>query len=37
MYSDWLKGTWMLDTFRATDEDGEVIEVMGEGAKGFIC
>ena len=37
MYSDWLKGTWKLDTFLATDEDGNVIEVMGEGATGFIC
>jgi len=37
MYSEWLKGTWMLDTFKATDEEGQVIDVMGEGATGFIC
>ena len=37
MYSDWLIGTWKLDTFLAADEDGEVIEVMGPGASGFIC
>ena len=37
MYSEWLKGTWMLDSFTATDEDGEVIDVMGAGATGFIC
>lgn len=37
MYNDWLKGTWRLDTFLATDEEGEVIEVMGPGATGFIC
>ena len=37
MYSDWLKGTWKLDTFTATDEEGEAIDVMGAGATGFIC
>ena len=37
MYSDWLKGTWKLDSFTATDEEGEVIDVMGAGATGFIC
>ena len=37
MYKDWLVGTWMLDTFKATDEEGQVIDVMGEGATGFIC
>ena len=37
MYSDWLKGTWKLDSFTAEDEDGDVIDVMGAGATGFIC
>ena len=37
MYNDWLKGTWKLDTFKATDENGQVIDVMGPGATGFIC
>lgn len=37
MYSEWLKGTWMLDSFTATDEEGEIIDVMGAGASGFIC
>jgi len=37
MYSEWLKGTWKLDYFIATDEDGNVTEVMGPGATGFIC
>jgi len=37
MYSDWLKGTWFLDSFKATDEEGQNIDVMGEDAKGFIC
>ena len=37
MYSEWLKGTWMLESFTATDEDGEVIDIMGAGATGFIC
>ena len=37
MYRDWLIGTWKLDTFTATDEDNQVIDVMGAGATGFIC
>ena len=37
MYSEWLKGTWRLESFTATDEDGETIDVMGAGATGFIC
>ena len=37
MYREWLQGTWMLDSFTATDEEGEVIDVMGAGATGFIC
>ena len=37
MYSDWLKGTWKLDRFICTDEHGEEIDYMGEGATGFIC
>ena len=37
MYSEWLKGTWMLDSFTATDEEGDTIEYMGAGAIGFIC
>ena len=37
MYGDWLIGVWKLDSFTATDEDGETIDVMGRGATGFIC
>lgn len=37
MYSEWLKGTWRLDSFTGTDEEGNVIDIMGDGAKGFIC
>jgi len=37
MYRDWLVGTWKLDLFTATDEEGQVIDVMGAGAAGFIC
>jgi len=37
MYSDWLIGTWKLDSFTAVDENGEAIDVMGAGATGFIC
>jgi len=37
MYSEWLVGTWSLESFTATDEEGEVIDVMGAGATGFIC
>ena len=37
MYSDWLRGTWKLDSFTATDEEGDVIDIMGKGATGFIC
>jgi len=37
MYSEWLKGTWRLESFTATDEEGAVIDVMGAGAAGFIC
>ena len=37
MYNEWLKGTWVLDSFTATDEDGETIDIMGAGAAGFIC
>ena len=37
MYSEWLKGTWMLDSFTAEDEEGEIIEVMGAEVTGFIC
>ena len=37
MYSDWLRGTWKLDSFTAEDEHGDVIDVMGAGATGFIC
>jgi hypothetical protein len=36
VYSEWLKGTWELDRFMATDEEGETIDVMGAGATGFI-
>jgi len=37
MYRDWLKGTWKLESFTAEDEDGDIIDVMGAGATGFIC
>ena len=37
MYKDWLKGTWKLESFIGVDEEGEVIDIMGEGATGFIC
>lgn len=36
MYSEWLKGTWRLESFTATDEEGEVIDLMGAGATGFL-
>jgi len=37
MLKDWLTGTWKLETFTAEDEEGQVIDVMGAGAAGFIC
>ena len=37
MYSDWLKGTWKLESFTAADENGDIISILGEGATGFIC
>jgi hypothetical protein len=37
MFEEWLKGTWKLDSFTGTDEDGAVIDMMGPGATGFIC
>jgi hypothetical protein len=37
MFSEWLKGAWILDSFTGTDEDGETIDMMGPGATGFIC
>ncbi|MDR1135371.1 MAG: lipocalin-like domain-containing protein [Clostridiales Family XIII bacterium] len=36
MWAEWLKGTWMLDTFTGVDEDGVVVDMMGTGATGFI-
>jgi hypothetical protein len=36
MLADWLKGTWKLDTFTGTDEEGIVTHILGEGATGFI-
>lgn len=36
MYSEWLKGTWMLESFIATGDD-DTIHPMGKGATGFIC
>ncbi|MDR0424985.1 MAG: lipocalin-like domain-containing protein [Clostridiales Family XIII bacterium] len=36
MWAEWLKGTWMLDSFIGTDEDGASIDMMGPGASGFI-
>ena len=37
MLTEWIKGTWKLDSFTATDEDGVIIDVMGANAEGFIC
>lgn len=37
MYKAWLQGTWRLESFTGTDEDGVVSHIMGEGATGFIC
>jgi hypothetical protein len=37
MLTEWIKGTWKLDSFTGTDEDGETIDMMGVGATGFIC
>jgi hypothetical protein len=37
MFAEWLKGTWKLDSFTGTDEDGETVDIMGPGATGFIC
>ena len=37
MYKEWLMGTWFLESFKATDEDGDEIDILGEGATGFIC
>jgi hypothetical protein len=36
MYTEWLKGTWKLDSFTGTDEEGVTIDMMGPGATGFI-
>jgi hypothetical protein len=35
MIAEWLKGTWKLDSFTGTDEDGVSIDMMGPGATGF--
>ncbi|MDR1616360.1 MAG: lipocalin-like domain-containing protein [Syntrophomonadaceae bacterium] len=37
MLTDWLKGTWKLDSFTGTDEKGVTTDIMGPGATGFIC
>jgi hypothetical protein len=37
MYAEWLKGTWKLESFTGTDEEGNVTDIMGAGATGFIC
>jgi hypothetical protein len=37
MLADWLKGTWKLDSFTGTDEEGVTTDIMGAGATGFIC
>ena len=36
MYKEWLEGTWTLESFTGKDEEGNVIDVMGPGATGFI-
>jgi hypothetical protein len=37
MLKEKLLGTWKLASFTGTDEDGETVHIMGEGATGFIC
>lgn len=37
MLKEKLLGTWKLSSFTGTDENGETIHIMGEGATGFIC
>ncbi|NLT14677.1 MAG: lipocalin-like domain-containing protein [Clostridiales bacterium] len=37
MLKDKLLGTWKLRSFTGTDETGETVHIMGEGATGFIC
>jgi hypothetical protein len=37
MLKEKLLGTWKLDSFTGTDEDGRTDHIMGEGATGFIC
>jgi hypothetical protein len=34
---DRLVGTWKLESFTGTDEDGIKTDIMGAGATGFIC
>ena len=37
MLKEKLLGTWKLESFTGTDETGETVHIMGEGATGFIC
>jgi hypothetical protein len=37
MYADWLKGTWKLESFTGTDENGVTDHIMGPDVSGFIC
>lgn len=37
MLKEKLLGTWKLASFTGTDEEGETVHIMGEGATGFIC
>ncbi len=37
MFKEKLLGTWKLQSFTGTDENGATIQIMGEGATGFIC
>jgi len=36
LLSDWLVGTWMLESFTSTDEHGVVSDAMGAGATGYL-
>jgi hypothetical protein len=35
-YKEWLTGTWKLESFTGTDEEGHVEHILGEDATGFI-
>ncbi|MBK1613009.1 hypothetical protein CKO44_05920 [Rubrivivax gelatinosus] len=34
--SKWLVGTWLLESFTSTDDNGVVTDAMGPGAMGYI-